>query len=347
MSDDPPGLDTGRLRAYLDREHPGFADGPLRAEVIAGGRSNLTYTVTDGRGRWVLRRPPLGHVLATAHDMGREYRVMGALAGSPVPVPRVHLHCPDPEVIGAPFYVMELVEGAVLRTPEQAVPLGRARAEHIARDLSDVLAALHSVPPAEVGLADFGRPDGYLHRQLARWRKQLDASRSRPLAGADELAGLLAGAVPQAQRAAVVHGDFRLDNCVVGPDDTVAAVLDWEMSTLGDPLADLGLLCVYWDRVGALPVLPLDTAVTPGSPFPSSERLVEWYAASSGLDLAPLPWYVAFGHFKLAVISEGIHFRHIHGQTVGEGFDRIGAGVEPLLAAGLATLGHRPDGAGR
>ncbi|HYS37577.1 MAG TPA: phosphotransferase family protein, partial [Pseudonocardiaceae bacterium] len=184
---DLPGVDLARLDAYLASAAPGLVTGPLRAEMVIGGRSNLTYYLGDGQHRWVLRRPPLGHVLSTAHDMGREFRVLSALAKTSVPVPAtIHL-CTDLEPLGAPFYLMEHVPGEVLRTRGQVEKLGAARTTTLAHRLIDVLAELHTVDPDSVGLSDFGRPDGYLTRQVARWRKQLDASRSRDVAGIDEL----------------------------------------------------------------------------------------------------------------------------------------------------------------
>ena len=327
----PPGLDLDRLRTHL-------GTGPLTAALISGGKSNLTYRLTDGNHRWVLRRPPLGHVLATAHDMAREHRVISALAPTTVPVPTVHLLCEDAEVIGAPFYLMDEVQGTVYRTAEDAAGLSPERARTLSFRLIDVLAELHAVNPGEVGLADFGRPDGYLERQVSRWHRQFEASRSRDIAGMEELQQRLSEGVPAAQRAAVVHGDYRLDNTIAAADDTIAAVLDWEMATLGDPLADLGLMKVYWDIAGRMPGNPVAGAVDPELGFPAMRELEERYAATTGLDLTPLPWYTAFGQYKLAVIAEGIHYRFIQGKTVGDGFSHLGAMVPPLVALALDTL---------
>jgi aminoglycoside phosphotransferase (APT) family kinase protein len=333
---DPPGVDSVALRRHLDRERPGLVGGPLRAELIPGGRSNLTYLIDDGAGQWVLRRPPLGHVLATAHDMGREFRVMTALAGSDVPVPATVLLCADDSVLGAPFYVMEKVDGEVLRSPEAiTAALTLAQARELSFTLVDVLVRLHEVDPATVGLGDFGRPDGYLERQVRRWAGQLDRSRSRDLPGIDELHDRLRGSVPATQRNTIVHGDFRLDNVIVnvtGPQRTIAAVLDWEMSTLGDPLADLGLLVVYWDTLMAM------AGATAERGFASASEVVAHYGKRSGLDLSTVDWYVAFGFYKLAVVAEGIHYRHVHGQTVGDGFERFATMVTPLVDQGLAAL---------
>ncbi|MGV9548109.1 phosphotransferase family protein [Streptomyces ardesiacus] len=335
--DHPPGLDLDRLRALLDRERPGLVAGPLSGRLIEGGRSNLTYAVSDGTARWVVRRPPLGHVLATAHDMRREHRVISALHPTDVPVPRPVLLCEDEEVLGAPFYVMEFVEGTPYRTAEQLAPLGPGRTRAAVLNLVDTLVGLHAVDPAEVGLADFGRPEGFLDRQLRRWAKQLDASRDRDLAGIDELHATLGRKLPRSPAPTVVHGDYRLDNVLIGgEDDEIRAILDWEMSTLGDPLTDLGLLVMYSSPLG-MPDSPVSTtAQAPGHPAP--DELVERYAARSGRDVSTVAWYTAFAWFKLAVILEGIRYRYTLGQTVGRGFDRIGDLVPVFIEHGLTTL---------
>lgn len=334
--EDPPGLDLTRLREHLDRERPGLAGGPLRAQLIEGGRSNLTYRVTDGAASWVVRRPPLGHVLATAHDMQREHRVISALHETPVPVPETLLLCADESVIGAPFYVMELVEGTPYRTAGQLAPLGPERTRAVVLSLVDTLVELHAVEPEAVGLGDFGRPDGFLERQLRRWGKQLTASKNRDLPGIDELHEALGRALPASPAPAVVHGDYRLDNVLIGADDTLKAVLDWEMSTLGDPLTDLGLLAMYSTDLN-LPGSPVSTTSgAPGHPAPA--ELIERYAARSGRDTSAIAWYTAFAWFKLAVILEGIHYRFTLGQTVGAGFDRIGELVPVFIDRGLTTL---------
>ncbi|WP_431946588.1 phosphotransferase family protein [Actinacidiphila sp. bgisy167] len=332
----PPGLDLERLRRHLDAGRPGLTAGALEGELIKGGRSNLTYTVTDNVSRWVVRRPPLGHVLATAHDMAREHRVISALRDTPVPVPGAVLLCEDPSVIGAPFYVMDFVEGTPYRTERQLAALGPERTRDVVLRLVDTLVALHRVDPRAAGLDGFGRPEGFLERQLRRWGKQLDASRSRELAGVDELAALLGTRLPASAPPAVVHGDYRLDNVLIGADDTVRAVLDWEMSTLGDPLTDLGLLVMY-SELRPTPGTPVSaTGGAPGHPSPA--ELVERYAAGSGRDVSSLDWYTAFAYFKLAVILEGIHYRYTIGRTLGAGFDRIGALVPAFIDNGLRAL---------
>ncbi|MFB7655429.1 MULTISPECIES: phosphotransferase family protein [unclassified Streptomyces] len=335
--DHPPGLDLDRLRELLDRERPGLVTGPLSGRLIEGGRSNLTYAVTDGTARWVVRRPPLGHVLATAHDMKREHRVISALHPTNVPVPRPLLLCEDEDVVGAPFYVMEFVEGTPYRTADQLAPLGPERTRAAVLNLVDTLVELHAVDPAEVGLGDFGRPEGFLDRQLRRWAKQLDASRNRDLPGIDELHATLGRELPHSPAPTVVHGDYRLDNVLIGGEnDEINAILDWEMSTLGDPLTDLGLLVMYSSPLG-MPDSPVSTtAQAPGHPAPA--ELVQRYADRSGRDVGAVAWYTAFAWFKLAVILEGIHYRYTLGRTVGPGFDRIGDLVPVFIEHGLTTL---------
>ncbi len=335
---DPPGVDLTALAAHLRTARPDLATGPLTATLVAGGRSNLTYRVSDGRTAFVLRRPPLGHVLATAHDMAREHRVISALADGPVPVPQPLLLCTDESVVGAPFYLMELVDGVVLRDADDLVGLEAEGRKALGERLVDVLADLHGLDVRATGLADLGRPEGYLERQVRRWGRQLDASRSRDVAGIDVLREGLAAAVPASGAATVLHGDYRLDNVMVDRADPrrITAVLDWEMATLGDPLADLGLLVVYRTRPAAAGDPVSDAMTAPG--FPSAGELAARYAERTGADVSALGWYVAFGAFKLAVILEGIHVRFVKGQTVGAGFDRIGDLVEPLVASGLAAL---------
>jgi aminoglycoside phosphotransferase (APT) family kinase protein len=335
-------LDLDALSGYLARRTgaPVAAPGSeraWRADLCDGGKSNLTYRITDGTRDWVLRRPPLGHVLATAHDMAREYRVMSALAPTPVPVPAMVMLCEDASVIGAPFYVMEYVDGSILRQSKDTADLDDLQRTTLAHKLIDTLADLHEVDPAEVGLGDFGHPAGFLERQVRRWTQQLQRSRTRDVAGFDDLAIDLAKRVPVSQRASVVHGDYRLDNVIVGSDQGIRAVLDWEMATLGDPLCDLGLLPVY-----AIPtpgvVGVVSDGMGPHNGFPPIESLIQRYADRSSLDVSELSWYTALGYYKLAVICEGIHYRYVAGQTVGPGFDRIGSIVEPLVAAGRDAL---------
>jgi aminoglycoside phosphotransferase (APT) family kinase protein len=337
----PAGLDLPALRARLAGPLGGRAAG-LTARLIDGGRSNLTYLLTDGERRWVLRRPPLGHVLATAHDMSREYRVLSALARAGLPVPRTLLSETDASVIGAPFFVMEYVPGPVIRTAADARALPPADAARAAGDLVDQLVALHRVDPAAVGLADLGRPDGFLARQIRRWQRQWDdsggAATGLPLA---ELAGALRDRLPRSPAAAVVHGDYRLDNTILAAADPgrVAAIVDWEMATLGDPLADLGLLLTYWDPVSA-PVTGTEHAVSANPGFPGAAAVLARYADGSGRDVSGIAWYGAFGRFKLAVIAQTIQARYARGLTVGARFDSAAGAIPVLIDQGRDLLGR-------
>ncbi len=335
---DLPGLDLAALRRWL--ASTGLHDGPVEAELVVGGRSNLTFAVDAGAQQWVLRRPPLGHVLATAHDMAREHRVISALTGTAVPVPATVALCTDTGVLGAPFYLMERVEGVVARSRADVGRWSKPQRHDLAMRMMDVLADLHAVDPEAVGLGDLGRPDGYAHRQVKRWGQQLDRSRSRQVPGIDRLKVRLAASVPRLPRTGIVHGDYRLDNLVLDADDaSILAVLDWEMSTLGATLTDVGLLLAYATALG--PKNPVADGFGPASGFPDVAELVARYAERASLDdtgLAALPWCTALGCFKVAVILEGIHYRWSKGQTVGEGFERIGAFVPGAVDRGLAVL---------
>jgi len=332
----PPGLDPIRLRERLDADLPGGVRGPLRARLFEGGKSNLTYLLEDDSSRWVLRRPPLGHVLATAHDMAREYRVLAALHPTAVPVPEPLLLVEDDTVLGAPFYLMEYVPGTAHRDARTLAALGEERVHALGLRLTDTLVALHALDPEAVGLGSFGRPDGFLERQLRRWGKQLDASRSREVAGVDTLHERLAKTLPTSPPPALVHGDYRLDNVLVGADDLIRAVLDWEMSTVGDPLTDLGLLVMYTELARRFDGVLPGAALAPG--FPTTAELVGRYAEASGRDVSGLGWYVGFASFKLAVVLEGIHYRFTQGGTVGAGFDRVGELVPAFVKFGLDAL---------
>jgi aminoglycoside phosphotransferase (APT) family kinase protein len=344
--DTPEGVALDRLAPWF-AEHVDDASGaPLTAEFIAGGRSNLTYAISDGTRSWVLRRPPLGHVVATAHDMGREYRVIGALAATDVPVPRVHAFCDDLEVNGAPFYVMERVDGQILRTPADMAGLTPDDARRCSHELIDVLARLHGVDYEAVGLADFGRPDGFLARNVARWGKQWAANKTRELPEIDELARRLARALPESGPPAIVHGDYRLDNTMLAPGDPgrIVAVLDWEMSTLGDPLTDLGLFLVYWGG-DAAPEIGASAGIASVEGFIGKREIVARYAEQSGRSVEHLDFYVVFATYKLAVILEGINARFLMGKTLGEGFDDMGTMVRQLAESALAVADAAPDAA--
>ncbi|WP_336206204.1 phosphotransferase family protein [Nonomuraea sp. LPB2021202275-12-8] len=331
-----PGIDRPRLFAWLGRHLPDAGE-PLSVSLIAGGRSNLTYLIETRERRVVLRRPPLGHVLPTAHDMRREWRVISALAPTPVPVPEPVAFCADEEVIGAPFYLMGYVEGEAVRSAEQLGEPAPERTRRLSQRLAEVLAAIHAVDYREVGLADFGRPEGYLARQLERWGQQWERSKTEDLPAYDRLAARLRERLPDGPAGTLVHGDYRLDNTLVriGPAELeILAVVDWEMSTLGDPLADLGLTLTYWQDRGdeERAQIPVAGDVTAAPGFMNAAEFAAHYAKISGRDISDLGFYVAFGNFKLAVIVQGIHARFQQGKTVGEGFERIGAAVPTLIA---------------
>jgi aminoglycoside phosphotransferase (APT) family kinase protein len=333
--------------------------GPLLADVlhdarwlecdvalIAGGKSNLTYRVACDAGEVILRRPPLGHILPTAHDMVREHRVLSALEQTAVPVPRT-LYIGDADgPLGASFYVMERVLGHICRnalppgyaeTPRQRAAIGDA--------LVDVLAALHTVDPAEVGLVEFGRPAGFMERQLRRWSKQWEATKVAELPALDRLRDALVRTLPDQPVASIVHGDYRLDNTILHPTrpGSVVAVLDWEMSTLGDPLTDLGALLSFWSERADPDVLLAARIVAPvtmASGFPSRAQVIERYARSTGFDVSAIDWYQAFAHFKLAVVCQGIAARAAGGAMVGSGFDDAQRLVAPLVDAGRHVLSN-------
>ena len=340
MADSPPGLDLDALTRWLDDTRPGLRAGDLSAEVLAGGKSNLTYRVSDGSTTWALRRPPLSHVLPTAHDMVREFRVISALEPTAVPVARPITLCQDADVLGAPFYLMGFVHGLVFDRPETIARLDAAAARTACERLMDTLVDLHALVPDEVGLADFGRPDGFLARQVRRWHQQWRASETRPLDDLGRVVDRLSETLPEQSAAAIVHGDYRLTNVMYRPDlSGIAAVVDWEMATLGDPLTDVGLLVVYQTLSAEDDfVMP---RMSPQDGFLTPDELVARYDAGSHRDLSHLPWYVGFGYFKLAVIAEGIHHRYLQGKTVGAGFDHFGAAVPMLLGAALHALRNR------
>jgi len=304
-------------------------------ELITGGRSNLTYRVTIKDERpVVLRRPPLGHVLPTAHDMSREFRVLTGLDGTRVPVAHPIAICADAEVIGAPFYVMDFVPGRIFRTLEDAAALTEHQATRLSEALADMLANIHAVDLDAAGLSNLGRGAGYLRRQLDRWQRQWELSVTRELPAYDTLVTRLDREMPAEGDTTLVHGDFRIDNVLVDTTDAarIAAVVDWEMATLGDPLADLGLTLVYWTEAGEVGWLPTPTNATAAPGFHTRAEFAAAYAGRTGRDVSRIEYYMAFGYFKLAVVLEGINARYLQHQTVGDGFDREGKAV-PLLIA--------------
>ena len=305
------GFDVERVGAWLV-EHVEGARAPFDVELITGGRSNLTFRVTgaDGR-RFVVRRPPLGHVLATAHDMAREHRIISTVGRTDVPVPQTLGLCTDETVNGAPFYVMDYVDGVVLDSPEAAAHLPLELRRPACEHLVDVLADLHAADVDEIGLGDLARRDGYVERQIKRWTTQWEKSHTRELPAIDEVAQRLAASVPEQIGVSIAHGDYRFGNCLtdVGAG-RIAAVLDWELCTLGDPLADLGYLGVYWvDANGE--GRANDPTSEPG--FLSYAEIVDLYAQRTGRDVSNIDYYVAFSSWRLAVISEGVYARFVHG----------------------------------
>jgi aminoglycoside phosphotransferase (APT) family kinase protein len=347
VSSSPPGIPSpARLEGWLNETVGGEPSELVDIQLIAGGRSNLTYRLTvAGAGQshlLVLRRPPLGHVLPTAHDMGREYRVLSGLSGSQVPAARPVAFCDDTDVIGAPFYLMEHVPGAVLRTRQDMVGLSEAQSRELSEGLADMLAAIHGVDVEAAGLSGLGRGAGYLTRQLNRWQRQWELSVTREVPGYGELVARLTDRLPAEGEATLVHGDFRLDNVLVtvAPRPRITAVVDWEMATIGDPLADLGLTLVYWTDPGEEGWLKRDvsTDATASPGFLSRAEFAAGYAERTGRDISRIGYYVAFGYFKLAVVLEGINARYLQHQTVGEGFDQDGLAVPTLVARAHEVL---------
>lgn len=337
------GLDLGRVGPWLEANIEG-ATGPFEATLIGGGRSNLTFTVIGGDGtRFVLRRPPLGHVLATAHDMGREHRIIAAVGQTSVPVPPALGLCTDTEVNGAPFYVMGYVDGVVLDSPDKAAALDPSLRQQASEDLIDVLADLHAVDIDAVGLGDLARREGYIERQVKRWSTQWANSKTRELPAIDEVARRLGERLPVQQGAVIAHGDYRFGNCLTDPDGgRIAAVLDWELCTLGDPLADVGYLRVYWADPGEEG--RANDPTTAGG-FSSYADLLERYATRTGRDVSGVDYYIAFSSWRLAVISEGVYSRYLHGAMGDQGLgqtdlDNMRQGTERLAENALAAV-HR------
>ncbi len=343
----PQGIDAERVARFV-REHVPGAEAPLRFELIAGGRSNLTYRVRSGRLSWVLRRPPLGHVLPTAHDMIREYRVLSALTDTEVPVPRPIALCEDTEVNGAPFYLMEYTPGVVI---ENELPDGYAASPEERRAMSlalvDTLVRLHSVDPAAVGLDGFGRPHGYLERQIHRWSQQWARSATGELPAIDELIRRLQRALPEQGDSGLVHGDYRLGNLALDPGDPgrIVAIFDWEMATLGDPLADLGYTLIYWGQVGDPDPGPSSfpqASATAQPGFLTRSELIEEYARRSRRDVGAIDFYRVLALYKGAVIAEGIYARFLQGKTLGPGFEGMTRHAGRLADAALAVADASP-----
>jgi aminoglycoside phosphotransferase (APT) family kinase protein len=308
----PQGINAEGVTRWF-REHVPAVQPPLTFTLLAGGHSNLTYRVDDAAGgAWALRRPPLGHVLATAHDMSREHRIIDALGPTPVPVPLTAGLCVDESVNGAPFYVMDFVRGLVIRDRKAALALSLDARDCASKSTIDVLADIHAVDVDTVGLGDLARKEGYIARQLKRWQQQFHASKTRDIPAIDRVHDILALRIPPQGPAGIVHGDYRLDNCIVGEDGAVRAVLDWELCTLGDVLADLGQLFVYWgDPRHDGHALESPPTIEEG--FLTLDDLASRYAQRSGRDLSDLDFYVAFATWKVACILEGVYARYLGG----------------------------------
>lgn len=312
-AEQPAGIDVANVTSWITSTIEDVR-APLRFVRIKGGHSNLTYEVTDAaERRLVLRRPPLGDLLPTAHDMTREWRFISATHPTPVPVPPPLGFCDDTEVTGAPFYVMAFVDGHVLHDATVAeANFDEATRATIGRSFIDVLADLHSVDPDEVGLSDIARKEGYIARQLKRWYSQWNASKTRDLPPLDEVHDTLSSDIPEQGPARIVHGDYRLGNCITSDGGPIAAVLDWEIATLGDPLADLGYLLSNWTEPGEGGLAHrMSPSSVPG--FPPRAELLERYAERSGRDVSKVDYYIAFSYWKSACIVEGVYARYLHG----------------------------------
>jgi aminoglycoside phosphotransferase (APT) family kinase protein len=348
MTETVAGIHYDNVARFFRAHVPG-GDGALTFALISGGRSNLTYLVRGGRLEWVLRRPPLGHVLPTAHDMAREYRVLTALARTTVPAPRPIALCEDPTVNGMPFYVMTYTPGVVLA---ESLPPGFADTPAARRRISlalvDTLATLHGVDYRAVGLEGFGRPEGYLERQIRRWGQQWERSKTGPLPEIDTLIQRLHAAVPASPPPTIVHGDYRLGNMALDPDEPghVLAIFDWEMATLGDPLADLGYTLAYWAEAGDAPQPAATGALPPVTAQPgflTRAELVAEYARRTGRSVTHIEFYQVLALYKLAVISEGIYARYLLGQTLGKGFEGMMRSAPALAQRALAIADAATD----
>ena len=332
------GIDRVGVEGWFEANVAGVAL-PLSFERIAGGRSNMTYRVADSAGgTWALRRPPLGKRLASAHDMSREHRIISALQGT-VPVPPIAGLCEDEAVNGAPFYVMEFVEGPILRVKADADLFAETERHEIGLEVVRTLAAIHAVDPDAVGLGELARKQDYVARQLHRWQGQWEKSKTREIPAVETVHDKLSSRIPEQGPATLVHGDYRLDNMILTEGGEVAAVVDWELCTLGDPLADVGLLLVYWAEPGDT-LIPLFEPATMAPGFPGREEVKDLYAKISGRDLAEIDFYVALGLWKLAIILEGVFARYSAGQygEPDEASKAFGSTVEKLADAALQAV---------
>ncbi|MBG01547.1 MAG: phosphotransferase family protein [Acidimicrobiaceae bacterium] len=339
-SGSPAGIHIDNVKGWLkDRT---LVEGELEFDLVTHGRSNLTYVVTDqNQNKWVLRRPPTGHVLASAHDMGREHRIISALQGSKVPVPSIIGMCDDSSVTGAPFFVMSFVQGHIIKDLEDSKAFSQHERRKQSESLVDVLVDLHAVDPDSIGLGDLGKKEDYVGRQLRRWKRQVDEGSDREIPLFNDLHSKLEKGKPKQIGSGITHGDYRLDNCMIGHDNKIAAVLDWELCTLGDVLADLGGMLMWWGKSGN------DNSVMNEPPtladgYLTIDEVVDRYAELSGRDLSNLPYYIAFQFWRLAAIIEGVRVRFTAGamgnKDIGDELRGFKLRIDGLLQASVSTL---------
>lgn len=341
-----PGIDLDQFRSWAQRELPG---NPALQSVstLSGGHSNLNFLLDFGEQRYVLRRPPLGHVMESAHNMGREYRALRALSATSVPTPRTIALSPEPDPktgIDAPFFVMEFVPAVALSSRADNAGHSPKALSEVSHNLVTSLATLHSVDPSSIGLEGFGKAEGYLGRQVRRWAKQLEASRSRDTPELDRLIHSLPDA-PESTRASIVHGDFKMNNALIdfsGEHARVAAILDWELATLGDPYADLAMFGTYWEMPLADQAIldGFESPVDHSAGYPDFADLLGTYERASGIALPDMGWYRAFAAMKISVITESLHYRYHIGAAQGSGFELMAAMTEPIARIGLTALSH-------
>jgi aminoglycoside phosphotransferase (APT) family kinase protein len=339
----PRGIDEQSVTKWFT-EHVADVALPLEFTLIAGGRSNLTFRVDDAAGqRWALRRPPVSHVLPTAHDMAREHKIISALGPTIVPVPMAIGLCTDESVNEAPFYVMEFVDGHILRSSDQVVEaFEESTRNEIGLHLAETLASLHTINPDDVGLGDLARREGYIERQIRRWSEQF----KNGIVNGNDYGGLvervasdLGKRIPDQIGLAIVHGDYRIDNTVLDDRGEVRAILDWELCTLGDPMADVGLLMVYWNETPE-ENSPIGISASTAPGMASRGDLVERYAKASRRDMSDIAFYTAFGYWKLACIMQGVYSRYLGGAGAGDSgtVDRYPESIGLLASAAAETL---------
>jgi aminoglycoside phosphotransferase (APT) family kinase protein len=335
-----PGMDVAALRAFLI-ENGVAVRGELIVELISGGRSNLTFTAHDDNSHWVVRRPPTGGLTPSAHDMNREWTVTNALQNTAVPVAGTVAFDKEGDVLGAPFTVVEFVDGNVIRSAADLEALRDDDVERNVDGLVQALADLHAVDYQAVGLGEFGRPGGFVARQVKTWARQWEHVKTRELDDVAKLHAALNEAIPAQSANSIVHGDFRVDNTILDSNDpgTIKAVVDWEMSTLGDPLTDVALMCTYRTPIFDA-VLGMEAAWT-SDRYPSPDDLAQRYAKVSGRELSDWNFYVALANFKLGVIGEGITHRARSGSSSGAGAETAAAATGEFLAAGLRAINNK------